>query len=396
MSSKIMQPNPYFVDRSPEAYAQLAIALSYATEKLNEKIRQEKIMNYKTIKSQITDQLIKREALKQIAEMDSFILKKDLNNLFNQQIADNQVVSDGLNDIYGTTGFSSSAIGEETKDEIDTTPGAIDDTGASEDKSEMQLRIDKIDQLTADDIDRIFKDIKNLSFDELMETRTGLINIEESGLQLSNNVKFFINEYFEKLAEALTAKMNEDEENAPVEEQKGEPDLPDSELTTAKETPIKERPNIKFTEKEQQYLKDKPAKLVKSKTQDELKMIFSDLRDMEERVRMSKTPGVTKLLNNIKTRIDKVSGLINQEVETEDAVEVLLTSDKKLPVDPPVDDKKTPADPTKRSIKIKSKKTGKGYGAYQKPTKKYRIMLGSAMAGNNNKELLKTIKSNQL
>jgi len=391
-----MQPNPYFVDRTPEQYAQLAIALSYATEKLNEKIRQEKIMNYKTIKSQITDQLIKREALKQIAEMDSFILKKDLNNLFNQQIADNQVVSDGLNDIYGTTGFSSSAIGEETKDEIDTTPGAIDDTGASEDKSEMQLRIDKIDQLTADDIDRIFKDIKNLSFDELMETRTGLINIEESGLQLSNNVKFFINEYFEKLAEALTAKMDEDEVNAPIEEQKGEPNLPDSELTSADATPIKERPNIKFTEKEQQYLKDKPAKLVKSKTQDELKMIFSDLRDMEERVRMSKTPGVTKLLNNIKTRIDKVSGLINQEVETEDAVEVLLTSDKKLPVDPPVDDKKTPADPTKRSIKIKSKKTGKGYGAYQKPTKKYRIMLGSAMAGNNNKELLKTIKSNQL
>ena len=392
MSSKLMQPNPYFVDRTPEQYAQLAIALSYATEKLNEKIRQEKIMNYKTIKSQITDQLIKREALKQIAEMDSFILKKDLNNLFNQQIADNQVVSDGLNDIYGTTGFSSSAIGEETKDEIDTTPGAIDDTGASEDKSEMQLRIDKIDQLTADDIDRIFKDIKNLSFDELMETRTGLINIEESGLQLSNNVKFFINEYFEKLAEALTAKMNEDEENAPVEEQKGEPDLPDSELTTAKETPIKERPNIKFTDKEQKYLKDKPAKLVKSKTQDELKMIFSDLSDMEQRVRKSKTPGRTKLLNNIKTRIDKVTGLISQEVETDDAVEVLLPSNQKLAADPPVDDKKT----SKRGIKFKTKSTGKGYGAYQKPTKKYRIMLGSAMAGNNNKELLKTIKMNQL
>lgn len=392
MSSKIMQPNPYFVDRSPEAYAQLAIALSYATEKLNEKIRQEKIMNYKTIKSQITDQLIKREALKQIAEMDSFILKKDLNNLFNQQIADNQVVSDGLNDIYGTTGFSSGGIGEETKDEVDTTPGAIDDEpGASEDKSEMQLRIDKIDQLTADDIDRIFKDIKNLSFDELMKTRTGLINIEESGLELSNNVKFFINEYFEKLAEALTAKMNEDEVNAPIEEQKGEPNLPDSELTSADATPIKERPNIKFTDKEQKYLKDKPAKLVKSKTQDELKMIFSDLSDMEQRVRKSKTPGRTKLLNNIKTRIDKVTGLINQEVETEDAVEVLLPSNQKLPADPPVDDKK----PTRRGIKIKSKKTtGKGYGAYQKPTKKYRIMLGSAMAGNNNKELLKTIKMN--
>lgn len=393
MSSKLMQPNPYFVDRSPEAYAQLAIALSYATEKLNEKIRQEKIMNYKTIKSQITDQLIKREALKQIAEMDSFILKKDLNNLFNQQLADNQVVSDGLNDIYGTTGFSSGGIGEETKDEIDTTPGAIDDEpDASEDKSEMQLRIDKIDQLTADDIERIFKDIKNLSLDELMKTRTGLINIEESGLELSNNVKFFINEYFEKLAEALTAKMNEDEENAPVEEQKGEPDLPDSEFTTAKEQPIKERPNIKFTDKEQKYLKDKPAKLVKSKTQDELKMIFSDLSDMEQRVRKSKTPGRTKLLNNIKTRIDKVTGLISQEVETDDAVEVLLPSNQKLAADPPVDDKKT----TKRGVKFKSTTTGKGYGAYQKPTKKYRIMLGSAMAGNNNKELLKTIKSNQL
>ena len=389
MSSKLMPPNPYFIDRSPEAYAQLAIALSYATEKLNEKIKQEKIMNYKTIKSQITDQLIKREALKQIAEMDSFILKKDLNNLFNQQLADNQVVSDGLNEIYGTTGFSSGGIGEETKDEVDTTPGAIDDTGASEDKSEMQLRIDKIDQLSTSDIERIFKDIKTLSFDEIMATRLGLIDVEESGLELSNNVKFFINEYFEKLADALNAKMNE-EENAPVEEQKGEPDLPDSEFTTAEPTPIKERPNIKFTDKEQQYLKDKPAKLVKSKTQDELKMIFSDLRDMELRVRDSKTPGRTKLLNNIRTRQDKVAGLINQEVETEDAVEVLLPSNQKLPADPPVDVKKT----TRRGIKIKSKTAGKGYGAYHKPTKKYRIMVGSAMAGNNNKELLKIIKSN--
>jgi len=261
----------------------------------------------------------------------------------------------------------------------------------------MQLRIDKIEQLTTSDIDGIFKDIKTSSFDELMAIRSGLINIEESGLELSNNVKFFINEYFEKLADGLNAKMNEEDENTGVGEQKEEPNLPDSEFTTADATPIKERVNIKFTDKEKQYLKDKPAKLVKSKTQDELKMIFSDLSDMEQRVRKSKTPGRTKLLNNIKTRIDKVTGLISQEVETEDAVEVLLPSNQKLPADPPVSVKKLPSDAPRRGIKIKSKKTtGKGYGAYQKPTKKFRIMLGSAMAGNNNKELLKTIKMNQL
>jgi hypothetical protein len=43
MSSKLMPPNPYFVDRSPEAYAQLAIALSYATEKLNEKSNRKRL-----------------------------------------------------------------------------------------------------------------------------------------------------------------------------------------------------------------------------------------------------------------------------------------------------------------------------------------------------------------
>ena len=66
----------------------------------------------------------------------------------------------------------------------------------------MQLRVDKIDQLTTSDIEGIFKDIKTLSFDELMATRLGLIEVEQSGIELSNNVKFFINEYFEKLADA--------------------------------------------------------------------------------------------------------------------------------------------------------------------------------------------------
>ena len=392
MSSKIMPPNPYFVDRSPQAYSQLAIALSYATEKLNEKIKQEKIMNYKTIKSQITSQLIKREALKQIAEMDSFILKKDLNNLFNQQIADNQVVDDGLNDIYGTTGFSSTSIGEETKDEIDTTSGGIDEPG-SESKSDisMQERINLIDNLSAQDIDNELSKINNLSEEDLFKLRSDLIAIEESGLELNNNVKFIINEYFENIGIALNRIMNEIDQNAGEENKIDEEQ--EKEFTDAEAAPVKERTNIKFTDKEQKYLKDKPAKIVKNKTQDELKMISRDLNEMEQQVKDSKTPGRTKLLNNIRTRQEKVVGLIEQQVETDDAIEVLLPSNKKIPDDPPTaTDAKKPV--TKKLFRKKT--AGKGYGAYHKPTKKYRIMLGSAMAGNNNKELLKTIKTNQL
>ena len=44
------------------------------------------------------------------------------------------------------------------------------------------------------------------------------------------------------------------------------------------------------------------------------------------------------------------------------------------------------------NIRINKSISGQGYGAYSKPTKKYNLMRGSAMAGNNNKQLLKQIQ----
>ena len=44
------------------------------------------------------------------------------------------------------------------------------------------------------------------------------------------------------------------------------------------------------------------------------------------------------------------------------------------------------------NIRLNKSITGQGYGVYSKPTKKYNLMRGSAMAGNNNKQLLKQIQ----
>ena len=93
MNSKKLVENPFFTIKSPEEYNQLAIALSYARNRLNDKVKSEKLERYKQIKGTITEQLIKREALRQLAEFDNFLDKKVLNELLqnNEAVVQNQV-----------------------------------------------------------------------------------------------------------------------------------------------------------------------------------------------------------------------------------------------------------------------------------------------------------------
>lgn len=90
MNTRNKKENPFFTIKSPEEYQQLAIALSYARGRLSDKVKAEKLERYKLIKGSITEQLIKREALRQIAEFDNFLNKDVLNELLQNNEAQEQ------------------------------------------------------------------------------------------------------------------------------------------------------------------------------------------------------------------------------------------------------------------------------------------------------------------
>ena len=93
MNTRNQKENPFFTIKSPEEYRQLAIALSYARGRLSDKVKAEKLERYKLIKGSITEQLIKREALRQIAEFDNFLNKDILNELLenNEAVEQQQI-----------------------------------------------------------------------------------------------------------------------------------------------------------------------------------------------------------------------------------------------------------------------------------------------------------------
>jgi len=90
MNTRNQKENPFFTIKSPEEYQQLAIALSYARGRLSDKVKAEKLERYKLLKGSITEQLIKREALRQIAEYDNFLDKNVLNELLQNNEAQEQ------------------------------------------------------------------------------------------------------------------------------------------------------------------------------------------------------------------------------------------------------------------------------------------------------------------
>jgi hypothetical protein len=90
MNSKKLVENPFFTIKSPEEYRQLSVALSYARGRLSDKIKAEKLERYKLIKGTITEQLIKREALRQLAEFDNFLSKNVLDELLENNEAQEQ------------------------------------------------------------------------------------------------------------------------------------------------------------------------------------------------------------------------------------------------------------------------------------------------------------------
>ena len=106
MNTRNQKENPFFTIKSPEEYRQLAIALSYARGRLSDKVKAEKLERYKLIKGSITEQLIKREALRQIAEFDNFLNKDILNELLeNNEAVEQQQVNANVVEIAPVNGY---------------------------------------------------------------------------------------------------------------------------------------------------------------------------------------------------------------------------------------------------------------------------------------------------
>jgi len=305
----VKKENEFYTLRTPAEYQQLSIALSYARNKLTDQIKEVKVSNYKRIKSSITEQMIKREALRQLAEMDSFINKDVLGNLFNNEIEEQAEADANAGEINaplagGAEGAAQIEEGEEGREEEEE--GEEEEEEEEEDDDELILMLEEMNLKSVDELEEDFDEF----YDEVVD-----MDIDEAQEQLNG---------YEILKSFIQS-----------------PEL-------------------------RSMYDDK----VKDHIDDIINLLQTRIREIRrEEIAVSKEG---------KEEEPSVSKEVVKGVSWEDAPKV-ITGEK-----------------TKTTKKIKVKKTGKGYGAYRKPAVRYSInklnlMTASALAGNNNKELLKII-----
>jgi hypothetical protein len=86
MNKEILKPNPFFVDKSPEEYRQLSIALSYAGNRLNQLIMKKQVADYRQQNLVMKQELRKRKVIKDLSDFESFIPKAVRDELVNNDI----------------------------------------------------------------------------------------------------------------------------------------------------------------------------------------------------------------------------------------------------------------------------------------------------------------------
>src|SRR6056300_370397 len=284
----VKKENEFYTLRTPAEYQQLSIALSYARNKLTDQIKEVKVSNYKRIKSSITEQMIKREALRQLAEMDSFINKDVLGNLFNNEIEEQAEADANAGEINaplagGAEGAAQIEEGEEGR--------AEEEEGEEEEEDEEE-----------DDFDEFYDEVVDMDIDEAQEQLNGY-EILKSFIQSPELRSMYddkVKDHIDDIINLLKTRIRE---------------IRREEIAVSKEGKEEE-------------------------------------------------PSVSRVV------VRGQEGVVVREQQ--------------------------PGEKTKTTKKIKVKKTGKGYGAYRKPAVRYSInklnlMTASALAGNNNNELLKII-----
>lgn len=327
--NRLKPENKYFELYTPQELMELSIALSYARQKLNDQILMNKTTDYRVLQRSVKEQMIKRQALQQLAEMpDSFISKKIIKNLFNEPDAVEQQAEADLGEINGVGGLGGVADGPadgESKSSTFNEDDAGDGDGEDIDPEveRIQEKINILENVPKEklreQLDKI-PDLANKYTDTQLEKR--IQDIKELLIYkdvMSDDVFFFLDRSL------MLIENTRDNRRASKDEVKIGDEL-------------KEQINRKPPTKPNKKLKPKPP---------------------------SKPPNPPSVVKQQQAK-------------------------QKPPVKPQLPSKEGQQAIT--NIRFNKSISGQGYGAYSKPVKKYNLMRGSAMAGNNNKQLLKQIQ----
>ena len=441
--------NPYFTIQTPEEYQQLSIALSYARQKLRDQINETKISNYRAIKESVVEQMVKREALLKIKELDNqkVITKTTYGYLFNAPEQDQQEVMTDLGEINGVGGLDVvSGIGDEEKKTDNDTFGGVEDTTMNEDIDNFYNDIiGKTDAELEQMLEEEPNIIKNITTKELIDRNTVVIGvIDKYGGEVDENIMNFFNAMNLINQNELNRRQNEDQPNIDLdedlEEKPAEEEKPAGETKKVK---VSKKPKFKTTRKATPPTTPIPAEepkntsyadavgkpknkrapkgsvirenqiedgkyIVSSSADEALQPIYTEfygLTDKEFNYMITKN--FKKEIAKIKSKQDadkliEAIGTIrkkfNDKLGTIQKTDVNKHTEK---LDRKITNIKAKLGKlgitgeghnnlsNKKMIKMKKNMTG--YGVYMKPTQKYKLMLGSALAGNNNRDLLKTI-----
>ena len=210
--SKLQKPNDFYVLKTPAEYQQLSIALSFARSKLTDQIKEVKVGDYKRIKSSITEQMIKREALRQLSEMDSYIQKGVLLNLFNKELelqAEADANAGEINapiqgGVEGMAQIQEEGVGGERKD-------ADEEPEEEEPLDDQLLFLMELEDMSEDELageyDEYFDRLADMGLQELGMERTiymGLIQyIERNVIEVSEKVESYLVDLLEAIDNAV-------------------------------------------------------------------------------------------------------------------------------------------------------------------------------------------------
>ena len=351
--NRLLPENKYFELYTPQQLMELSIALSYARQKLNDQILMNKTTDYRVLQKSVKEQMIKRQALQQLAEMpDSFISKKIIKNLFNEPDAAEQQAEADLAEINGVGGLGGTADATDegeskssTFNEDDTGDGdGDDDDSKNKEVIRMEKKIASLEGLSNEKLETVLNKIPNLvdkyTEDQLVKYKNDVEELLIYKEEMSDKVYFFLDKSLALLNEMID---NRSEESS----------------------------------------------------KDEGRTLLNSIEDSSGTPRSNKRKAEPKAEPKPKKRLNKKNLIKKAKAPPKPEStprEITANPSDGEPRRFLMDKSKIKKAPQKLNIKVNKAISGQGYGAYSKPVKKYNLMRGSAMAGNNNKQLLKQIQ----
>ena len=326
--NRLKPENKYFELYTPQELMELSIALSYARQKLNDQILMNKTTDYRVLQRSVKEQMIKRQALQQLSEMPNSFISKKI--IKNLFNEPDAVEQQAEADLAEINGVGGL--------------GGVADAPADGESKSSTFNEDAGDG-DGEDIDPEVERIQSK------------INI------LENVPKEKLRQQLDKI-----------------------PDLANKYTDTQLEKRIQDIKELLIYKDVMSdgvfFFLDRSLMLIEN-TRDNRRASKDEVKiddELKEQInREPPTKPKKKLKPKPPTKPPNPPSLVKQQ-----------QAKQKQPVKPRLPSKEGQQAIT--NIRFNKSISGQGYGAYSKPVKKYNLMRGSAMAGNNNKQLLKQIQ----